>query len=1325
MYGKKTPYGTTSELYDPATRGILLGTLTKGTDITTETLTIDADFEYIGIRSKEDLAYATTIAVEWSNSCTRTWDSNPACNPCIAKPTVNAATVVGGSVATTTARVNCSGITNIGSSGTGDCHITSYGYCWGISSTPNLTDNSHEMDTTYTTINVAFGEYTITGLTPGVQYCVRPYATNGLGTAYGEAECFTTTLVDHISFEVPNGVDAPQTVTLDEVLPYADVPEDCGNCWVFVGWTPKETWDAAVLPDSLYKAGYSAKSQGLNKTYRLHAVYKRDFYRMLTYPSELMLDDGGSQTAFDDNYYVLTLYTGEENGEWAMDAQLDNNNRNATTTNIDNILHLEYGNYSIFNPDPKDVWHLEGLSKSGSGEGSSATTKIYNLVEGGQKKYIRLAGNGQQVITTNASDGNLNLSVTSNNEAGLAASFNLYRSSGRYTYYLARGTANGSYGFQCSTTAPSYSAYVYKRKSLEYKTIPECPKYTVTWKLNGATVRTDYVSRCEGVPKPPTPPVVSPLDECGANGFLGWSTHKVGHLGEEYAPSDVFKDKEDAPELQGNVTFYAIYGYPAGYEYVGDKSVLTHGETYLFLNRKTAGSGKAMDASNLVLQNGSSNRTAPGVTITVGTGAIIDGEYENLEFYCDQRKANNSNLRVVSDATRTKYLHINDKGVGYKVNAALSHYTTKNYLFGWSDGNSVRYAYWDGSKFTVSSYNKNVYAFRKIYKNFKTTCYEEWPATAVEWGQNKLIIDMDTVASVVAQAAKYDVQVGSLHTSKMDVVQTKTSYNGNASPRTFTIDGSSKFDFTTNAGDVVIVNWYDKNNEKIAFSHIYIPALVASNTTLTEDKDELHVLPGAMLTVNKPHEIGQLEVYPGATVFITGATLKAEKFILRGGWSRVNEATYDVGRVDIHPSGSLNKSHAFMDWYLDYDLYYPIAVPFLVATNDIVYKNEKFTPAETRAVIKMKYYDGDQRARTNQSSLGENWKDYSPLPTNLEPSKGYAFTARRPSGRAFSIIRMPMSFTNAWTTNGEKGVVNGSQKNVVEITKYSYDGTIWKAMGWNFVANPYLALYNGNYLTGNLEQQEGGEVRYATIPTIDFQNYYQVDITQADLRPGSGFFVQAGGAAGQTQNIIFASDGRKHMPARILDGTMDDQEAYIRLIHANTNDQMGIIVGEDYTEEYEINADLVKMMGSDNSLKSYIYYNRMELAYVALNPELAKEWIPVIVRLPEEGYYTYSLKESSKVPALEAIWLQDALTGIKTNLITDDYTFHTAKTGTIADRFYINAIVRPDGIQTDIGNLPDDDDKYVKFIYQNHIYIRYKGVIYDTTGKKVELPINK
>ena len=1323
IYGKNEPYTSASELYEDE-KGTLLGTIVKGSSTT---LNISKDFAYIGIRSKEGTLYATSISVDWSTNCTNTWNSNPSCNPCTEKPTVGGAALVGDPT-NTTAVVKCtSGITAFG--GSEDCLITSYGYCWGTSSTPNLTDYYYEIGTTYTTTGTPFANYTITGLTPGGHYCVRPYATNGKGTAYGTATCFDTDSVAHITFGVPNGVDAPQTVTLDAALPYADVPVDCGNCWVFIGWTTEDTWDSHSLPSPLYEAGHTADSYGIDKTTKLNAVYKRDFYRMLTYAEELS-DAYGAD--FDHNYYVITAYTGEESGEWAMDATSvytyyssgwsGYNIYYAPTTNIDDILHLEYGNYSIFNPQPENIWHLEGCSTTGTGKNSSATAKVYNNASG--KKYIRLY-NYRNPIVTATNDESCSLTFTSNNEAGLAASFNIYNLDGSDRYCLVRGTYNNKPAYTCEKNSSYHSGYVYKRVSLDYKTIPECPKYTVTWKVNGATVRTDYVSRCEGVPTPPASPSADVLEDCGANGFVGWSATRLGHEDGNTMPKDIFTRKEDAPELLGNMTFHAVFGTADGYEYVGDDQTIRSGEKYLFVSRNNQGSGYALNASGLREHTGSSI-TAPAAPVTVGTGNKIAGILESYEFYIEKRKADYSWIQEVKNPSR--YLYIDGNGIGYRegANNSRAHYNVKRKLHGWSSsysGTSYYRAYYTNNKFSVG--NGYSYAYRKVYTNFKTACYEEWPATVIEWGQNKVIIDLDTTATVIAKAKRYDVQIGTTHTAKMALVQTKTSYKGYASPRTYTIDGSSKFTFTGKAGETLVVNWFDENNDQIGYSHIFMPTIVATSTTLSKNHEELHVLPGATLTANAEHEIGQLEVYPGATVFITGSILHVDKFILRAGWSRIDGTNYDAGRVDIHPSGSLYKSHAYMDWYLDWDKYYPIAVPFPVAVNEIVYKNEKFSAATTRSAITLLYYDGDNRAQTNQSEIGENWKEYSPLPTNLEPGKGYAFTAKRPSGRAFSIIRMPMNFTNTWTTNGEKGVVSGSQKNSVTVTKYKYANTIWMAMGWNFIANPYMALYNGNYLTGTLEEQEGGNVRYATIPTIDFQDYYQVDIEEADLKPGSGFFIQAGGTDGETQNLIFASDGRKHMPARTMRGTMDDQEVFIRLSQADKNDQMGIIVGEDYTEEYEVNADLVKFMSTnDNSLKSYLRYNDMDLAYIALSPELAKEWIPVIVRVPAAGEYTYSLKESSsKTAALEAVWLLDGLTGRKTNLLVEEYTFHAAEPGSISGRFSINAIVRGEETPTGIGYLSDDDDKCVKFILNDHIYLRCNGMIYDMTGKTVELPV--
>lgn len=102
------------------------------------------------------------------------------------------ATVTAGSNSTirsTTATVTCSsGISSLGSAG---CSITSYGFVLNTSGTPTISDTKHQVGTTYTSTGTSFS-LDLTGLTPNTTYYVRPYATNGNGTAYGTQTSFTT-----------------------------------------------------------------------------------------------------------------------------------------------------------------------------------------------------------------------------------------------------------------------------------------------------------------------------------------------------------------------------------------------------------------------------------------------------------------------------------------------------------------------------------------------------------------------------------------------------------------------------------------------------------------------------------------------------------------------------------------------------------------------------------------------------------------------------------------------------------------------------------------------------------------------------------------------------------------------------------------------------------------------------------------------------------------------------------------------------------------------------------------------------------------------------
>ena len=73
-------------------------------------------------------------------------------------------------------------------SGRGGADVTSRGVCWSTVPNPTVND-SHTADATG---NGGF-KSVLSGLTPGTTYYIRAYATNSVGTAYGEERSFTAT----------------------------------------------------------------------------------------------------------------------------------------------------------------------------------------------------------------------------------------------------------------------------------------------------------------------------------------------------------------------------------------------------------------------------------------------------------------------------------------------------------------------------------------------------------------------------------------------------------------------------------------------------------------------------------------------------------------------------------------------------------------------------------------------------------------------------------------------------------------------------------------------------------------------------------------------------------------------------------------------------------------------------------------------------------------------------------------------------------------------------------------------------------------------------
>lgn len=623
-------------------------------------------------------------------------------------------------------------------------------------------------------------------------------------------------------------------------------------------------------------------------------------------------------------------------------------------------------------------------------------------------------------------------------------------------------------------------------------------------------------------------------------------------------------------------------------------------------------------------------------------------------------------------------------------------------------------------------------------------------AEIVAWGHHNAIVEVDkaNAGGTGVAAEKVKAVLNGAESSLITLAETKTSNGTGATKYDYTVTFGDVIDFAANEGQMLTLEWYNSSDVMIAVSNIMVPTIVASNITINKTNyslksawnTEVHVLPNVTVTVdasaydNSDVTIKELNIYPGATVNVTTGTLKATTLVMRNGWNRLNgDKKYDVARLYITPTnGNLQATNAYADWYIDFDQYYPIAVPWEVdlSVNDgskIWYKNTKSKAVigTTSGSVRLRYYDGASRAANVQVGVGEsaNWKLYgddgcNPIPVKLEPGKAYAMTAKRPAGKAFSIIRMPLTIPSAaWTTEGEKGVLGSTHKDQVTVSAYGDASTPSYAKGWNFIANPYMSLHKGA-----LSYTDEGAIEYANIPDIDFQEYDQVPIVSTKLKPASGFLIQAPKNGTVTFGDVNRQASAPSYRKEVADETMPIQRVYITLAGDGAEDMMGILVGENYTAEYETNADLAKLLSNSNTLRTYMYYGDQNMAYLAISPVLAQEWIPVQVRLPAEGEYTFSLDNASVVENLEGVYLIDYANNDQiTNLIEENYTF-TTSAGTINGRFAINAVVgtRQTPTAIDVIGEGNKGNGPVKFIYHENVYIWHNGIIYDATGKKVK-----
>jgi hypothetical protein len=139
------------------------------------------------------------------------------------------------------------------------------------------------------------------------------------------------------------------------------------------------------------------------------------------------------------------------------------------------------------------------------------------------------------------------------------------------------------------------------------------------------------------------------------------------------------------------------------------------------------------------------------------------------------------------------------------------------------------------------------------------------------------------------------------------------------------------------------------------------------------------------------------------------------------------------------------------------------------------------------------------------------------------------------------------------------------------------------------------------------------------------------------------------------------------------------------------------------------------------SMSVYTIYGGYKLAYNALSPINASEWIPMGYIAPAAGEYTLSLDDVENIAEqVEHVYIIDYNANNIVDLMDEEYKFTTDKEQN-DNRFAINVVLVQDKDNTTTGldMIQGNNAAPIKFIYHDKMYIQSGGVIYDGTGKQV------
>ena len=580
-----------------------------------------------------------------------------------------------------------------------------------------------------------------------------------------------------------------------------------------------------------------------------------------------------------------------------------------------------------------------------------------------------------------------------------------------------------------------------------------------------------------------------------------------------------------------------------------------------------------------------------------------------------------------------------------------------------------------------------------------------------------------------------------LHTKDTELAKTATIYiDKEKCAITATVVAKNLIEISglnllANAGKLLTIS-YEKNGTSYG-NIVTIPVIltqkdakISTGSATTLDKDiyqavDLVVRDNATLTIDGADDASNtfynIYIHPTAKISVAqDKTLTANSVTFWGGIDEIyNGSTYEINKYgvpELSLKGNLNKAVDKMDYIMRVNLnqMYQMGVPYDVALSDITYWDNSAIALGDALYVST--YNGQARANLEKKTW--LW-EVEFTEKKLKAGVGYTISAEpQYSGDTYSILRMPM----------KSNIASGATEVDKKVNVYAYANTNGVSIsdnhkGWNYISNPYMAAISGveadnKLVLGYLKETGTGpwewvidQIRYVTIPFDNGTDYYQMKYSDAVLKPFKSYFVQIA----EEGELSFALSSRQNAPARYLEVQEQEMELELLLSNEQYTDNMGLLIAEQYTPAYEINADLEKMTGS---MSVYTIYGGHKLAYNALSPNNAAEWIPVGYIVPVTGEYTFTFDEKTVPDNIMHIYLQDKEVNKVTDLMVESYSF-TSSAKSSETRFAINVVLTKESY----GTNPEDEKKHTshKFIYNGQLYIWCNGYTYDANGKVVML----